>query len=163
MKKVSLREAKTTEKTSLYPIFEEAKPYFNKIEGRDPLHPLMPINELIPDIPAEHCHCFSIYYGETIIGYLWVLNDSPSSYYILHFYISQKYRNLGLGKLAIKELEGTYNLNQLEKAELVVSANNYLGLRFWKSVGFTNILNVYKEEDIGTTSVELELQKIYKP
>ncbi|WP_228086146.1 hypothetical protein, partial [Mammaliicoccus lentus] len=78
MKAIILKESENTEKTALYRVFKEAKPYFNKIEGRDPLKPLIPINDLIPDIPAENCYCFSIYYGETIIGYLWVFNDSPS-------------------------------------------------------------------------------------
>ncbi|MFS1030050.1 GNAT family N-acetyltransferase [Enterococcus casseliflavus] len=94
-----------------------------------------------------------------MIGYLWVFEDSPSSIYILHFYISKKYRNCGFGKLAIKELENRYIEKQLEKAELVVSASNYVGLQFWKSMGFDKIINIYDMEQMGTNSIEIELQK----
>ena len=159
MSLITLNPSVSLEKNNLNHIFEEAKPYFNKVEGRDPLPPLENIESIIPELYNDDCHCLSIFYLNTIIGYLWVFEDSPSSMYILHFYISKKYRNCGFGKLAIKELENRYAEKQLEKAELVVSANNYVGLKFWKSTGFDKIISIYHVDQLGTNSVEIELQK----
>lgn len=159
MNLINLKESAETEKTVLEEIFNEAKVYFNQVEGRDPLPPLIDIQTVIPELPSEDCHCLSIYYLETIVGYLWVFDDSPTSFYVLHFYIGENYRNLGLGKLAMRELEKRYSKEQLETAELVVSANNYLGLKFWRAAGFDKLINVYQEEQIGSSAIELELQK----
>ena len=50
-------------------------------------------------------------------------------------------------------------LKTTKKAELVVSTNNYVGLKFWKSTGFDKIINIYNVNQIETNSVEIELQK----
>lgn len=159
MNLITLKKSTVDEKEILDTIFKESKPHFNKVEGRDPLAPLININEVIPEIPNDACQCLTIYYLDKIIGYLWVFNDSSSSFYILHFYISEKFRNLGFGSLAITELEKQYNEKQLTSAELVVSVSNVIGLRFWKSVGFDKIVAVCEPDQIGSNSVELELQK----
>lgn len=159
MSLITLKPSLSLEKETLNHIFKEAKLYFNKVEGRDPIPPLVNIASIIPELSNDDCYCLSIFYLNTIIGYLWVFEDSPSSIYILHFYISKKYRNCGFGKLAIRELENRYAEKQLKKAELVVSTNNYVGLKFWKSMGFDKIINIYNVNQIGTNSVEIELQK----
>ena len=159
MSLITLKPSLSLEKEALNHIFKEAKLYFNKVEGRDPIPPLVNIASIIPELSNDDCYCLSIFYLNTIIGYLWVFEDSTSSIYILHFYISKKYRNCGFGKLAIRELENRYAEKQLKKAELVVSTNNYVGLKFWKSMGFDKIINIYNVNQIGTNSVEIELQK----
>ena len=156
---ITLKHSVAVEKNDLNLIFEEAKPYFHKVEGRDPLPPLINIESVIPELSNDDCHCLSIIYLNTIIGYVWVFDDSLSSIYILHFYISEKYRKCGFGKLAIKELEKFFAEKQLEKAEIVVSANNYVGLKFWKSRGFDKIVYIYNVDQVGTNSIEIELQK----
>lgn len=161
MKLITLNESTLSENKLLKRLFIESKEHFFKIEGREPLAPLVDINKVIPEIPKEACHCLSIYYFEQLIGYLWVFDDSPTSFYILHFYISEQYRNLGFGKLALRELENSYYNQQLKTAELVVSGVNFVGLKFWQSVGFDKIIDVYKPDEIGSFSTELELQKNY--
>ncbi len=156
---ITLKKSEAIEKNVLNQIFEEAKPHFNKVEGRDPLPPLINIESVIPELSNDDCHCLSVFYLNTIIGYLWVFEDSLSSTYILHFYISEKYRKCGFGKLAIKELEKSYVKKQVETAELIVSANNYVGLKFWQSTGFDKILNIYNIDQVETSSIEIELQK----
>lgn len=162
MSLITVKHSNAIEKNELNRIFEEAKPHFNKLEGRDPLPPLINIERIIPELSNNDCHCLSIFYLNTVIGYLWVFDDSLSSIYILHFYISEKYRNRGFGKLAVKEWEKRYAEKQLKKAELVVSANNYVGLKFWKSMGFDKIINIYAVDQVGTNSIEIELQKQFK-
>lgn len=159
MSLITLKPSTAVEKNALNGIFEEAKPHFNNVEGRDPISPLENIESIIPELSNDVCHYLSIFYLNTIIGYLWVFEDYPSSMYILHFYISKRYRNCGFGKLAIRELENLYAEKQLKKAELVVSTNNYVGLKFWKSTGFDKIINIYNVNQIETNSVEIELQK----
>ncbi|MGM0125784.1 hypothetical protein IGI37_003185 [Enterococcus sp. AZ194] len=159
MNLLTIKKSTEHERELLTSIYEEAKPYFNKIERRDPLPPLTVSDEMLPGIPATARHCLSIYYLDTLIGYLWVYNDSPTRFYILHFYIREAYRNLGFGRLAIRELEKREDQKKATTAELVVSSNNYLSLRFWQSVGFNKIVMVYKENQINSASIELELQK----
>lgn len=158
MNVICLSVSKVEEKDVLNQIYLEAKPYFNRVEGRNPLPPLT-INEAIPEIPQHCCHCLSIYYVEQLIGYLWCFEESPTNVYILHFYIKKNYRNLGFGKLALKELEKIYTTKNFQTAELLVSGSNYLGLKFWTVNGFTTIRQVSKPEEMQTSSVELELQK----
>lgn len=162
MNLITLKPSTVIEKNDLNRIFEEAKPHFNKVEGRDPIPPLENIENIIPELSNDDCLCLSIFYLNTIIGYIWVFKDFPSSLYILHFYISKKHRNCGFGKLAIKELENRYGERQVKKAELVVSANNYVGLKFWKSTGFDKIIGIYDVEQVGTNSIEIELQKQFE-
>ena len=156
---ITLKHSVEIEKNDLNHIFKESKSYFNKVEGRDPLPPLVNIESIVPELSNDDCHCMTIFYLNTIIGYLWVFDDSPSGIYILHFYISEKYRKYGFGKLAIKELEKSYAEKQIETAELVVSSNNYVGLNFWRSTGFNKIISVYNSDQVGTNSIEIELQK----
>ncbi|KAF1302249.1 GNAT family N-acetyltransferase [Candidatus Enterococcus willemsii] len=158
MQLIKIKVAAEKEKLRLNQIYEESKAYFQRVEGRETLPPLININEVIPAIPHERCHCLSVYYLDEIIGYLWVFDESPTNIYILHFYIDEKYRARGLARLAIQELEKRYG-KTLETAELVVSSVNYLGLKFWQSVGFHTILHVYEPNTIGSNAVELELQK----
>ena len=163
MNLIRLAIANQAEKEQLNQIFEETKPHFQRVEGRDPLPPLIDIQTVIPGIPPEKCHCLSIYYLKQIIGYLWVFEDSPTNFYLFHFAIREKYRGLGLAGLAMNELEKNYGQKNYQTAELFVSGANYLGLKFWTTLGFTKILNVYPPEDLGTASVELELQKQLAP
>ncbi|GMC02489.1 MULTISPECIES: GNAT family N-acetyltransferase [Enterococcus] len=162
MNLITLKPSTAIEKNDLNRIFKEAKPHFNKVEGRDPIPPLENIENIIPELSNDDCLCLSIFYLNTIIGYIWVFEDFPPSIYILHFYISKKHRNCGFGKLAIKELENSYGERQLKKAELVVSANNYVGLKFWKSTGFDKIIGIYDVEQVGTNAIEIELQKQFE-
>ena len=80
------------ERQELNNIFEEARPYFNQVEGRDPLPPLIDIQTIIPSIPKELTKCLSIYYLDQLIGYLWVWEESKTNIYILHLYIREKHR-----------------------------------------------------------------------
>lgn len=148
------------ERQELNNIFEEARPYFNQVEGRDPLPPLIDIQTIIPSIPKELTKCLSIYYLDQLIGYLWVWEESKTNIYILHLYIREKHRKLGLGKLAIQTLDKQYLDKGFLTSELLVSGSNYLGLKFWLSVGFNKLLYVEAPEENGpTSSVEIELQK----
>lgn len=131
-----------------------------KLRGREPLAPLIDINTVIPNIPKELVKCLSIRYLNHLIGYIWLFEKSETNYYILHMYVSKKYRKLGLGTLAVHELDNYYLDRGFLTAELLVSGSNYLGLKFWTSVGFDKIIYVEApEENAVTSSVELELKK----
>lgn len=67
---ITLSKATIEEEIPLMQIFEEAKPSFQQIAGRDPLPPLISTNDWIPEVPHAACHCLSIYYARKIIGYL---------------------------------------------------------------------------------------------
>lgn len=158
MELIKVLQSKESERVRLEQIYREAIPHFEKVEGRLPLAPLVAINEVIPDIPKESCQCLSIYYLKQLIGYLWIFEDSSTSFYILHFYVSENYRGLGLAGQAMDVLEKMYG-ERKQTAELVVSANNYLGLKFWTSIGFDKILHVFEPDQIESSAIELELQK----
>lgn len=160
---VTLSKATEKEKESLMQIFEEAKPYFQQVEGRDPLPPLININDWIPAVPRAACHCLSIYYAKQIIGYLWVYDGSPTSFYVLHFYVKEDSRGLGLARLAMHELEKRADAQTLTTAELVVSTKNVAGLKFWTAIGFNRIIQVHEADTIGSNAVELALQKQINP
>ena len=104
MSLITLKPSIAVEKKCSIASLKRAKPHFNNVEGRDPIPPLENIESIIPELSNDDCHCLSIFYLNTIIGYLWVFEDYPSSMYILHIYISKRYRNCGFGKLAIKRI-----------------------------------------------------------
>lgn len=156
---ITLSPSKEAEREHLFFLYEEALPYFKKIEGRDPLPPLDSLQEILPDLPHSSECCFSIYYLDQIIGYLRLFEPSDTEIYILYFYISQNYRKLGFGSLVVKQLEKLYSQRNFKTAELLVSANNYSGLNFWRSAGFNQLTYVYPAESFETLAVELELLK----
>lgn len=160
---ITLSKATIEEEIPLMQIFEEAKPSFQQIEGRDPLPPLISTNDWIPEVPHAACHCLSIYYARKIIGYLWVFDDSPTSFYVFHFYLKESYRGLGLARLAMRELERNYDPQKLATAELVVSTKNVAGLKFWTAIGFDRIMHVYETDTLGSKAVEWKLQKQINP
>lgn len=160
---MTLSQARDSEKESLMEIYNEAEPFFIQVEGRAPLPPLVDIRSVIPELPSEKCQCLSIYYLKQLIGYLWVYDDSPASCYLLHFYLKESYRGIGLAGLAVRELEKRYDHKRLKSVELVVSTANYEGLKFWTSLGFVKISAIYEPNTVGSSAIELELQKQMPP
>lgn len=157
---MKLTIATEEEKKELNEIFEEAKPYFITVEGRKPLPPLIDIDTIIPTIPKELAHCLSIRYLNQLVGYMWVFEETENSFQLLYMYIAKKYRNLGLGKLTIQELERYYLEKGFLTAKTLVSGSNVLGVSFWISVGFDKVLTVEASEVTGLISfTELEFKK----
>ncbi|WP_313466767.1 GNAT family N-acetyltransferase, partial [Carnobacterium sp.] len=144
---VKLTVSTEEEKKELNQLFEEAKPYFLKVEGREPLAPLIDIDTVIPNIPKELVYCLSIRYLNQLVGYIWIFEESKTNFYILHMYISDKFKKQGLGKLAIYELDNYYLKRDFLTAELLVSGSNYLGLKFWTAVGFDKIIYIEAPEE----------------
>ncbi|HFI0408007.1 TPA: hypothetical protein ACGOYK_002033 [Streptococcus suis] len=61
MSLITLKPSTAVEKNALNGIFEEAKPHFNNVEGRDPIPPLENIESIIPELSNDDCHCLSIF------------------------------------------------------------------------------------------------------
>lgn len=61
MRLITLKSLTAIEKNDLNRIFEEAKPFFNKVEGRDPIPPIENIESIIPELSNDDCHCMSIF------------------------------------------------------------------------------------------------------
>ena len=140
-------------------IYQEAQPYFQQIEGRDPLAPLGDIHAVIPEIPVDRTHCLTLYHDEQIIGYAWTFAETSTNIYLLHFYISQANRRRGLGRACMQALGRQYRQQGYQTIRLMVSAANYLGLKFWVAVGFTHLCYVEAPpENTPTKAIELELQ-----
>lgn len=147
-------------KLELNVLFEESKPYFNEVEGRDPLPPLIDINKIIPEIPKDRCHCMSIFYKDKLVGWMWIFDESDDCYYILHMYIGLEYRQKGIAKKVIELLEEDYRNRGFSRSELLVSGSNYQGLKFWTGVGYDKITFIEApDEGAVTSSVELGLSK----
>ncbi|WP_260339916.1 GNAT family N-acetyltransferase [Levilactobacillus parabrevis] len=89
-------------------IYQEAQPYFQQIEGRDPLAPLGDIHAAIPEISVDRTHCLTLYHDEQIIGYAWTFAETSTNIYLLHFYISQANRRRDLGRACMQALGRQY-------------------------------------------------------
>ncbi|WP_314064872.1 GNAT family N-acetyltransferase [uncultured Vagococcus sp.] len=160
MKKIRVSQSVFQEKTSLSFLYEEACPHFMQVEGRRPLKPLEDIREHIGVPPEEVVTCYTIYYGNDVAGYAWILEKPKIYYYILHFYIGDDFKRRGIGKEALLAFDAIYKKKGISQSELLVSGSNYFGLAFWVSMGYNSI--VYFEapaENSPTTSVELELAR----
>lgn len=156
---VTVSPSVVNELPTLNTIYQEARPYFQQIEGRDPLAPLGDIHAIIPEIPVDWTHCLTLYHDEQIIGYAWTFVETSTNIYLLHFYISQANRRQGLGRASIQALCHQYQLQDYQTMRLMVSAANYLGLKFWIAVGFTHLCYVEAPpENTPTKAIELELQ-----
>jgi len=93
-----------------------------------------------------------------VVGYVWVFEETPTNLYILHLSIGQQFRRQHLGQATIDALATRYP--QMETFTLMVSTQNYPGLKFWLAVGFEHLCYVEApDENAVTSAVELELQK----
>lgn len=156
---ISVSLSVAAEASALHAIYQEARPYFQQIEGRDPLAPLGDIQTRIPGIPVDRTFCLTFYHDKQIIGYAWIFAETATNIYLLHFYISQANRRQGLGSASIHAICQQYRQQGYQTMRLMVSATNYLGLKFWVAVGFTHLCYVEAPpENTPTKGIELELQ-----
>lgn len=159
MKQTSVSISVESELDCLNTLYEEARPHFLQVEGRVPLKPLEDIREMIGNPPEDELlFGYTIYYGEEIAGYAWLLEKPNEYYYLLHFYIGNAFKRKGIGKHAVLAFDTLFKQKGISRSELMVSGSNYLGLSFWVSIGYNHIMHVEApEENSPTTSVELEL------
>lgn len=145
----------------LLALYEEAIPHFEQVEGRRPLKPLVDIRELIGNPPLDQeVACYTIYFNQRIAGYAWILLKPDLYYYILHFYVGNQFKRQKIGQGAVQALDVLFKQKGIHRLELMVSGANYLGLVFWTSVGYNQIIYVEApEENSLTSSVELELAR----
>lgn len=78
-----------------------------------------------------------------LIGFIWGYRKKENNdiIHINYFFINENYRNKGIGRLLLKELEK--NIENFKEIELLVNKNNLGALRFYKRNGFE-----IKEEEI---------------
>ncbi|MGT2783905.1 GNAT family N-acetyltransferase [Streptococcus merionis] len=158
--RVTICESSDVELEQLMQLYDEACPYFQEVEGRNPLKPITGIDETLPWISRDACHCWSIYAADSLVGYAWTLDESANSFYLLHFYISETYQRRGIARQAILALDDYYLQRGYQTSELLVSALNGKGLKFWIAVGYTQISLVESaDEGLTTKSVEIGLRK----
>ncbi len=105
---VTVSPSVANELPTLNTIYQEAQPYFQQIEGRDPLAPLGDIHAIIPEIPVDRIYCLTLYHAEQIIGYAWTFVETSTNIYLLHLYISQANRRQGLGRACMQALSQLY-------------------------------------------------------
>lgn len=161
MGEVTVSISQPKELKELQAIYLESKNYFMLVEGREPLKPLEDITKKIGNPPKDQeILCHTIYNNQEIVGYTWTLEKPREYYYILHFYIKNSCKRKGFGKKAIEQLDNIFAKRNINRSELLVSGSNYLGLKFWTSIGYDKIIYVEApEENSLTTSVELELSR----
>ncbi|MHC5250302.1 GNAT family N-acetyltransferase [Enterococcus sp. LJL90] len=161
MNQIYMKISQMADQEKLMALFAEAKPYFIQVEGREPLEPLADIRKKIGNPPPdETVSCYTIFFNEQVAGYTWILVKPQQYYYILHFYIADKFKRKGVGKEIVKQLDELFHQQNIKRSELMVSASNYFGLKFWTSVGYDRIIYVEApEENSLTLSVELELMR----
>lgn len=154
---INVSISKEDEKDSLEKIYQEAYPYFLKVEGRAPLKALDDCREIIGNPPIDlKIICYTVRFNNEVAGWAWIL-ENTDNYYILHFYISDSFKRKSVGRLAIAEFDKLYKQKGYSRSELLVSASNYVGLKFWTNLGYREILFVESPEEHGTSSVEIGL------
>lgn len=163
MEKVRITISKKEELLELQEIFLESKDYFMSVGGREPLKPFEDIRQIIGNPPKdEEIFCHTVFSGEEIVGYIWTLEKPNQYYYILHFYIKNTHKHKGIGRKTISLLDAMFLEKNINKSELLVSGANYLGLKFWTTIGYDKIIYVEApDENAVTTSVEIELSRYF--
>ena len=107
------------------------------------------------DFPVK---CFAFIFKSEAVGYAWIVEDTERElYYILGFYVAESSRRQKFGTEAIRALDEIYK--EYNISELLVSANNYMGLNFWVNNSYTEITWVIPPEEQGTVSTELNLRR----
>jgi len=79
--------------------------------------------------------CFIAKYNEDIIGTIMAGNDGRRGH-IYHLMVKEEYRNNGLGKILIKNVEKSMKKEGIRKILLVVFKNNKNGNKFWDNNGY---------------------------
>ena len=144
---------------TLESICKESSEHLTVAEGRPSLSAFADIYETIPDLPKHFpVKCFAFVYKGEAVGYAWIVEDTERElYYILGFYVAESARRQKFGTEAVRALDEIYK--EYDTSELLVSANNYMGLNFWVNNGYTEITCVIPPEEQGTVSAELNLRR----
>ena len=95
------------------------------------------ITDLLSDGFATKNHCFySIFYGQTKIGYLWVKLTPPNIATICGFFIDEEYRGKGYGDEALKLLETHLKKRKYTKFILGVFKANNIAVSLYRKNGY---------------------------
>ena len=79
--------------------------------------------------------CFIAKYNEDIIGTIMAGNDGRRGH-IYHLMVKEEYRNNGLGKILLWNVEKSMKKEGIRKILLVVFKNNKNGNKFWDNNGY---------------------------
>lgn len=98
-----------------------------------------PIYQLIIKKPEElnfskNEEYFKIIYDNVVVGFVGIINNKEEIY-LYRFYIDDKYRNQGIGTLALQKLIEIAK-SQNKDVSLEVMSNNALAKKLYEKIGF---------------------------
>jgi GNAT superfamily N-acetyltransferase len=123
----------------------EAPNYFLSVEGQLPDPESIKLWFVEEELPlgctSEHHHVFSIGLDTTVIGVAHVLAGcrDPEQATIGLLLLSEHYQGIGLGRTVFDMLAANMRRWGMKSCRIGVVANNHQALKFWRSVGFSEI------------------------
>lgn len=80
--------------------------------------------------------CFSAYLDRKLVGTCLCGSDSRRGY-LYHLAVDPKSRRMGIGRSLVERVLEALQKQDIHKCHIMVYADNELGLKFWKSTGWT--------------------------